>query len=220
MIHIEGGVKSLLRNESLATLYFIKRGEERIGYVILTRCHSVEKGGLTISWTSCMSRSTVVAPGWDARSWSASSRSPGRRAPKLCYGELKRRAGGAGKEVGRAWPRHSLHGCRRHRRCDRDMSGDPFLLPELSLARRSAARANHRPAGVSADRSSRRAFRGKSARRRDSPTSACELTLFDGGFERALDVAVATERTQSQTASWLAFCHSSCRPKWSVHFSI
>ena len=48
MIHIEGGVKSLLRNDSLATPYFIKRGEERIGYVILTRYHSVEKGGLTI----------------------------------------------------------------------------------------------------------------------------------------------------------------------------
>jgi len=48
MIHIEEGVKSLLRNESLATPYFIKMGEERVGYVILTRYHSVEKGGLTI----------------------------------------------------------------------------------------------------------------------------------------------------------------------------
>lgn len=48
MVNIEEGVKSLLRNESLATPYFIKRGEERIGYVILTRYHSVEKGGLTI----------------------------------------------------------------------------------------------------------------------------------------------------------------------------
>ena len=48
MVHIEEGVKSLLRNEVLATPYFIKQGEERIGYVILTRYHSVEKGGLTI----------------------------------------------------------------------------------------------------------------------------------------------------------------------------
>jgi ribosomal protein S18 acetylase RimI-like enzyme len=48
MIHIEDGVRSLLRNENLATPYFIRRGEERIGYVILTRYHSVEKGGLTI----------------------------------------------------------------------------------------------------------------------------------------------------------------------------
>lgn len=47
MVHIEEGVKSLLRNESLATAYFIKSGEERVGYVILTRYHSVEKGGLT-----------------------------------------------------------------------------------------------------------------------------------------------------------------------------
>jgi len=48
LIHIEDGVKSLLRNESLATPYFIRRSDERIGYVILTRYHSVEKGGLTI----------------------------------------------------------------------------------------------------------------------------------------------------------------------------
>ncbi len=48
MVNIEAGVQSLLRNEILATPYFIKRGEERIGYVILTRYHSVEKGGLTI----------------------------------------------------------------------------------------------------------------------------------------------------------------------------
>lgn len=48
MIHIEEGVKSLLRNESLATPYFIKMGEERVGYVILTKYHSVEKGGVTI----------------------------------------------------------------------------------------------------------------------------------------------------------------------------
>jgi len=48
MVNIEEGVKSLLRNENLATPYFIKRGNERIGYVILTRYHSVEKGGLTI----------------------------------------------------------------------------------------------------------------------------------------------------------------------------
>lgn len=48
MVHIEEGVKSLLRNEVLATPYFIKSGPERVGYVILTRYHSVEKGGLTI----------------------------------------------------------------------------------------------------------------------------------------------------------------------------
>lgn len=48
MVNIEEGVRSLLRNEDLATAYFIKRGTERVGYVILTRYHSVEKGGLTI----------------------------------------------------------------------------------------------------------------------------------------------------------------------------
>lgn len=48
MVNIEEGVKSLLRNEHLATPYFIKQGEQRVGYVILTRYHSVEKGGLTL----------------------------------------------------------------------------------------------------------------------------------------------------------------------------
>lgn len=48
MVNIDEGVKSLLRNEALATPYFIKRAESRIGYVILTKYHSVEKGGLTI----------------------------------------------------------------------------------------------------------------------------------------------------------------------------
>jgi ribosomal protein S18 acetylase RimI-like enzyme len=48
MKNIEAGVLSLMRNEALATAFFIERGEERIGYVILTRYHSVEKGGLTI----------------------------------------------------------------------------------------------------------------------------------------------------------------------------
>lgn len=48
MVNIEEGLKSLFRNEVLATPYFIKSSEERIGYVILTRYHSVEKGGLTI----------------------------------------------------------------------------------------------------------------------------------------------------------------------------
>src|SRR5688572_28169224 len=48
MVNIEEGVKSLLRNENLATAYFIKSNEERIGYVILTKYHSVEKGGLTM----------------------------------------------------------------------------------------------------------------------------------------------------------------------------
>lgn len=48
MVNIEEGVRSLLRNENLANAYFIKRGKERVGYVILTRYHSVEKGGLTI----------------------------------------------------------------------------------------------------------------------------------------------------------------------------
>jgi GNAT superfamily N-acetyltransferase len=47
MVFIEDGVKSLLRNETLASAYFIKCAEERVGYVILTRYHSVEKGGLT-----------------------------------------------------------------------------------------------------------------------------------------------------------------------------
>ncbi len=48
MVNIEEGLKSLMRNESLAAAYFITRTEERIGYVILTNYHSVEKGGLTI----------------------------------------------------------------------------------------------------------------------------------------------------------------------------
>ena len=48
MVNIEEGVKSLLKNEQLATPFFIKTGEERVGYVILTRYHSVEKGGLTV----------------------------------------------------------------------------------------------------------------------------------------------------------------------------
>lgn len=48
VVYIEEGVKSLLRNEALATAYFIRCAEERVGYVILTRYHSVEKGGLTI----------------------------------------------------------------------------------------------------------------------------------------------------------------------------
>ncbi len=48
MVNIEDGVNTLLRNENLANAYFIKEGDDRIGYVILTRYHSVEKGGLTI----------------------------------------------------------------------------------------------------------------------------------------------------------------------------
>jgi len=48
MVFIEEGLKSLFRNEALATAYFINSGEERVGYVILTRYHSVEKGGLMI----------------------------------------------------------------------------------------------------------------------------------------------------------------------------
>jgi len=48
VVNIEEGVKSLLKNDALATPYFIKQGEERIGYVILTKYHSVEKGGLTV----------------------------------------------------------------------------------------------------------------------------------------------------------------------------
>ncbi|MFM8316383.1 MAG: GNAT family N-acetyltransferase [Deltaproteobacteria bacterium] len=48
IVNIEEGLKSLFRNEALATPYFIKQGPEKIGYVILTRYHSVEKGGLTI----------------------------------------------------------------------------------------------------------------------------------------------------------------------------
>jgi ribosomal protein S18 acetylase RimI-like enzyme len=48
IVNIEEGLKSLFKNEALATPYFIKQGQEKIGYVILTRYHSVEKGGLTI----------------------------------------------------------------------------------------------------------------------------------------------------------------------------
>jgi len=48
IVNIEEGLKSLFRNEVLATPYFIKQGQEKIGYVILTRYHSVEKGGVTI----------------------------------------------------------------------------------------------------------------------------------------------------------------------------
>ena len=48
MVFIEEGVKSLLKNENLATPYFIKKDNERIGYVILSKYHSVEKGGLTV----------------------------------------------------------------------------------------------------------------------------------------------------------------------------
>ncbi len=48
MVNIEAGVKSLMRNEHLAMPYFIKQGNERVGYAILTKYHSVEKGGLTI----------------------------------------------------------------------------------------------------------------------------------------------------------------------------
>jgi ribosomal protein S18 acetylase RimI-like enzyme len=48
IVNIEEGLKSLFLNEALATPYFIKQGNEKIGYVILTRYHSVEKGGLTI----------------------------------------------------------------------------------------------------------------------------------------------------------------------------
>lgn len=48
IVNIEEGVKSLFQNAQLATPYFIKQGNEKIGYVILTRYHSVEKGGLTL----------------------------------------------------------------------------------------------------------------------------------------------------------------------------
>jgi ribosomal protein S18 acetylase RimI-like enzyme len=47
-VNIEEGVKSLLRNEALATAYFIQKGDAQMGYCILTKYHSVEKGGLTI----------------------------------------------------------------------------------------------------------------------------------------------------------------------------
>lgn len=47
-INIKEGVDSLLRNDALATPYFVKKGEIKVGYVILTRYHSVKKGGLTI----------------------------------------------------------------------------------------------------------------------------------------------------------------------------
>lgn len=48
MVNIKEGVESLMRNEPLANAYFIKRKEEKIGYVLLTRYHSVKKGGLTL----------------------------------------------------------------------------------------------------------------------------------------------------------------------------
>lgn len=48
MKFIEEGVTSLLRNPELATAYFIDVAGTRVGYVILTRYHSVERGGLTI----------------------------------------------------------------------------------------------------------------------------------------------------------------------------
>ena len=48
MVNIDEGVKSLLRHSNLATAFFIKLGDDRIGYTILTRYHSVEKGGLTV----------------------------------------------------------------------------------------------------------------------------------------------------------------------------
>lgn len=48
LVNIEAGVNSLMKNEALANAYFIKRGDNKIGYVILTRYHSVEKGGLTL----------------------------------------------------------------------------------------------------------------------------------------------------------------------------
>jgi GNAT superfamily N-acetyltransferase len=48
MKYIEEGVTSLLRNPELATAYFIDVAGTRVGYVILTRYHSVERGGLTI----------------------------------------------------------------------------------------------------------------------------------------------------------------------------
>ena len=48
IVNIEEGLKSLFKNEALATPYFIKQGPEKIGYLILTRYHSVEKGGLTV----------------------------------------------------------------------------------------------------------------------------------------------------------------------------
>lgn len=48
MKNIEEGVRSLMKNEALASPFFIKAGSEKVGYVILTKYHSVEKGGLTV----------------------------------------------------------------------------------------------------------------------------------------------------------------------------
>lgn len=48
MKNIEAGVRSLMKNEAMAAPFFIKLGDERVGYVILTKYHSVEKGGLTV----------------------------------------------------------------------------------------------------------------------------------------------------------------------------
>lgn len=47
-VYIDEGVNSLLKNEALAIPYFIVQAQAKVGYVILTRYHSVEKGGLTI----------------------------------------------------------------------------------------------------------------------------------------------------------------------------
>ncbi len=46
LIHIEDGVKNVFRYPHLVTPYFIKQGMEKLGYVLLTRYHSIEKGGL------------------------------------------------------------------------------------------------------------------------------------------------------------------------------
>ncbi len=46
LVNIQDGVQTLMRQPSLATAYFIMKGSDRIGYVILTRYLSVKKGGL------------------------------------------------------------------------------------------------------------------------------------------------------------------------------
>lgn len=48
LVNIEEGVNSLLKSESLTTAYFIILNGSRVGYIILSRYHSVEKGGLIL----------------------------------------------------------------------------------------------------------------------------------------------------------------------------
>lgn len=48
MVNIDAGLQEVMRNESMATAYFISQGDKRVGYVILSRFVSVDRGGLGI----------------------------------------------------------------------------------------------------------------------------------------------------------------------------